>query len=117
MLNTRYFIQVIAQAHTLFTLPRTQSHGVQKKLPVGALRVTLLVIEKLVDIVHFLHLEIHEAFGNPNRGGSKPLQNQLFDLLWLCQRFSKAAVKSNLHLLIDNACGIAGISFRCSLAV
>ncbi|XP_052115469.1 signal recognition particle 14 kDa protein-like isoform X2 [Arachis duranensis] len=25
---------------------------------------TLLVMEKLVDIVHFLHLEIHEAFGS-----------------------------------------------------
>lgn len=24
----------------------------------------LQVMEKLVDVVHFLHLEIHEAFGN-----------------------------------------------------
>ncbi|XP_016200737.1 signal recognition particle 14 kDa protein-like [Arachis ipaensis] len=54
--------------------------GVQKQLPVGASRVTLLVrnlkkkslwsrileevMEKLVDIVYFLHLEIHEAFGS-----------------------------------------------------
>ncbi|QHO11741.1 Imidazoleglycerol-phosphate dehydratase [Arachis hypogaea] len=56
------------------------AQGVQKQLPVGASRVTLLVrnlkkkslwsrileevMEKLVDIVYFLHLEIHEAFGS-----------------------------------------------------
>ncbi|XP_059630869.1 protein PSK SIMULATOR 1 [Cornus florida] len=31
------------------------------------------VMEKLVDIVHFLHLEIHEAFGSAD--GDKPLKN------------------------------------------